>query len=326
MTETEKLFKQNLCILRESKGLSRYNICTVLKIDNSYYNRLENLERSVSPTFELLEKIADFYNIKVCDLFCEDIEKHINEMEHSARLEKIYATIFVNRMDVNILYENEIEKKPLYIPIGIKMNGRKEVIGAYIGEKESTKYWTDVLEEFKCRGMEEVLLLSSYDIQELRKTLSILFPKAKCICNILEITKEVSVNVKSKELVDFKQDFRKIYISDSIADAEELFLSFKEKWDNKYPNAISTLEESWNEIESFFSYPQEIRKLIYKIRYIESFETQLKKSIKEKGYFESEELALKFLYSEIQNATEKWTGQFGVVWDWANIYAQIKEL
>ena len=327
MTETEKAFKKNLVKLRESKGLSRYNISTILKIDYSYYNRLENMDKSTSPSFELLEKIANYYELRVADLFSEEIflPKEVVEKWKTQSLE--YAVVFINTVFLDVIQDGKKVKKSIHIAIAIKMNGRKEIIGACIGEKnENTEYWKGILKEFQNQGIENIMVVSTYQLPGFREALTTIFPKAKLCCNILEKVKQTVQYVKYRDAIPFKKDLKNIYTSPSIVEAQKELAVLKRKWENEYPEAVKIWTNDLEELFMFFTYPEEIRKLLYKTRYIEMFETQLKQAVKRE--FRNDDELLDQVFSEIGDVTERWSGQSGsgVIWNWANAYQKLIDL
>jgi len=234
-------------------------------------------------------------------------------------LSEIYTIVFLDAIHYKVRVDGHIISKAAYMVIGIDIEGQKDVLGIWIGENESAKFWLNVLNELKNRGVKDILILSVDNLSGISEAVNASFPKTqiqKCIVHqIRNSTKYVSY----KDLKKFTADLKPIYQAVSEEEGLRALDIFDEKWGNKYPLAVKSWRNNWAEISTFFRYPEEIRRLIYTTNIIESYHRQLRKVTKSKSVFPTDDALLKMLYLATMDVTRKWTTR---VKNWAIILAQ----
>jgi len=234
-------------------------------------------------------------------------------------LSEIYTIVFLDAIHYKVRVDGHIISKAAYMVIGIDIEGQKDVLGIWIGENESAKFWLNVLNELKNRGVKDILILSVDNLSGISEAINASFPKTqiqKCIVHqIRNSTKYVSY----KDLKKFTADLKPIYQAVSEGEGLRALDIFDEKWGNKYPLAVKSWRNNWAEISTFFRYPEEIRRLIYTTNTIESYHRQLRKVTKSKSVFPTDDALLKMLYLATMDVTRKWTTR---VKNWAIILAQ----
>ena len=228
-------------------------------------------------------------------------------------LEHKYAIVFMDAVHFNVREDNRTVKKAVYVAIGIKMNGKREVLDMWIGGNESAKYWLGVLNEIKNRGVEDIMIVSVDGLTGFGDAIHAVFPKAEIQRCIVHQIRYSTKFISYKDLKPFMADLKLVY----KADTEDLALSalddLEAEWGKKYPASIASWRNNWPQLSTYFKYPSEIRKLIYTTNSIENFNRQLRKVTKAKTIFPTDDALFKSLYLAMMDATKKWTGK---AWDW----------
>lgn len=235
-------------------------------------------------------------------------------------LEKTYAIVFLDAIHYKVRQEGAIVNKAAYMVIGIDLDGRKDVLGMWIGEHETSKFWLVVLNELRNRGVQDILICSVDNLNGFSEAIAACFPGAeiqKCIVHqIRNSVRYVSYKDVKKVLVDLKP----VYTATTESAALEALDTFDSVWGNKYPLIIKSWRANWAELSTFFKYPPEIRKLIYTTNMIESYHRQLRKVTKGKSIFPNDESLQKMLYLATMDVLRKWTGR---VQNWGQILLQL---
>ena len=238
----------------------------------------------------------------------------------SRPLEKTYAVVFLDAIHYKVRQEGAIVNKASYMVIGIDLDGRKDVLGMWIGEHETSKFWLVVLNELRNRGVQDILICCVDNLKGFNEAIGACFPEAeiqKCIVHqIRNSIRYVSYKDVKKVLADLKP----IYTAASEALALESLENFETIWGNKYPLIVNSWRTNWPELSTFFKYPPEIRKIIYTTNMIESYHRQLRKVTKGKSIFPNDESLQKMLYLATMDVLRKWTGR---VQNWGQILLQL---
>ncbi len=208
----------------------------------------------------------------------------------------------------------------MYVAIRIRLNGRKEVRGMWLGDNESTKYWLGVLNEIKNRGVEDIMIVSVDGLTEFGDAINTVFTQAEIQRCIVHQVRYTTKFVNYKDLKPFVKDLKEVY----QATTEELALknldALEEKWDKKYPSSVASWRNNWPQLSTYFKYPPEIRKIIYTTNAIENFNRQLRKVTKSATIFPTDNTLFKILYLVMCDITEKRTG---ADWNWGRTLDQL---
>jgi len=235
-------------------------------------------------------------------------------------LEKKYAVVFMDAVHFHVRQDNQTVKKAVYVAIGIRLNGRKEVLGMWIDGNESAKYWLGVLNEIKNRGVEDIMIVSVDGLTGFGDAISAVFPQAEIQRCIVHQVRYTTKFVNYKDLKQFVKDLKEVY----QAATEELALvnldALEKKWGKKYPSSVASWRNNWPQLSTYFKYPLEIRKIIYTTNAIENFNRQLRKVTKSKTIFPTDDALFKILYLAMCDITEKWTG---AGWNWGQTLDQL---
>ena len=274
-------------------------------------------------TSDIGDHIRDIYGIEVSESTVSRItDKVLPEAKEWQQrpLENVYAVMFMDAIHYHVRSEGQIVKKAVYIAIGIDLSGRKDVLGMWVGENESAKYWATVLNSLRNRGVEDVFIACTDNLTGFANAIEAVFPKADIQNCIIHQLRNSSKYVSYKDLKALMADLKKVYAAVDEPSAEEALEAFSARWDKKYPKISASWRENWPNLSTYFKFPEELRRLIYTTNAIEGFNRQLRKVTKAKAVFPTDDSLLKMLYLAMLDITKKWTGRRQ---DWAVIHAQL---
>ena len=221
-------------------------------------------------------------------------------------LDDVYPFVFIDAVHFSVREDNHIVKKAAYIALGINQEGFKEVLGIWIGENESAKYWLGVLNELKQRGIKDILILCSDNLTGIKEAINAAFPNTVQQRCIVHMIRNAVKFVNYKDLKAFTNDLKKIYTSVDEEKGYEQLQEVKNKWSDKYASAFKIWESNWDAICPFFQFSDSIRKIMYTTNTIESLNRQFRKFTKTKSVFPTDMSLLKCLYLATKNISKKW--------------------
>jgi transposase-like protein len=275
-------------------------------------------------TSDIESHIRDIYGLSVSDTTISRITDKILPIvkEWQMRpLESIYAVVFLDAIHFHVRSEGQIIKKAVYIAIGIQMDGIRDVLGMWVGENESSKFWLSILNGLKNRGVEDILIACVDGLTGFTNAIEAVYPKTEIQQCIIHQIRNSTKYVSYKDIKALMTDLKKVYAAvDEPTALFELDL-FEEKWGKKYPKIAQSWRSNWPNLSTYFKYPQEVRTLIYTTNSIENFNRQLRKVTKAKSVFPTDESLLKMLYLAMVDITSKWTGRRK---DWGLIHSQLE--
>lgn len=295
-----------------------------------YQKDISNIENQIismyakgMTTRDISTHIKEIYGFGISESMVSKITNKILptiEEWQNRPLEKVYPFVFLDAIHYHVRENNIVVKKAVYIALGYNREGYKEILGMWVGENESSKYWLLVLNQLKERGLEDILIVSTDNLSGFSQAIESVYPKTeiqKCIIHqIRNSTKFVSY----KDIKELMKDLKTVY----KASTEELALSnldiFEEKWGKKYPMCVNSWRNNWAELATYFKYPDGIRKLIYTTNSIENFNRQLRKVTKNKTIFPNDYALQKSLYLAMVDASSKWTSR---IRGWDQILSQL---
>ena len=214
----------------------------------------------------------------------------------------------------------QIVKKAVYIAMGINLDGRKDVLGMWVGENESAKFWATVLNGLHNRGVEDIFIACTDNLTGFSDAIEAVFPKTQIQNCIIHQIRNSTRYVSYKDLKALVLDLKEVYAAVDEPSALEALEGFAQRWDKKYPKISESWQANWANLSTYFKYPMEVRRLIYTTNTIEGFNRQLRKVTKAKSVFPTDDSLLKMLYLAMIDITKKWTGRRQ---DWSMIHAQL---
>lgn len=275
-------------------------------------------------TGDIEAHIREIYGLEVSDTTISRVTDKILPVvkEWQMRpLDEIYAVVFMDAVHFHVRSEGQIVKKAVYVAIGVKTDGVRDVLGMWVGENESAKFWLGILNGLKNRGVTDILIACVDGLTGFTSAIEAVFPKTEIQqCVIHQIRKSTKF-VSYKDIKALMADLKKVYAAVDEQTALYQLDTFDEKWGGKYPKIALSWRANWANLSTYFKYPQEVRTLIYTTNAIENFNRQLRKVTKSKSVFPTDESLLKMLYLAMMDITKKWTGRRK---DWGQIHSQLE--
>ena len=225
----------------------------------------------------------------------------------SRPLDALYPIVYLDCIVVKIREDKRIINKAVYLALGVNMEGQKELLGMWISQNEGAKFWLSVLTELKNRGLEDIFITCVDGLTGFPEAIASVYPEAKVQLCIVHMVRNSLKYVSYKDRKALVEDLKQIYRAKTLEEAELALSEFSNKWDDKYPSISQSWLKNWDHLTIFFAYPADVRRAIYTTNAIESMNMTLRKVIKNKRAFPSDEAVFKLLYLAINNVSKKWT-------------------
>jgi len=259
---------------------------------------------------EIRGHLEELYGIEVSpDLISRVTDEVMDEVRdwQSRPLDEVYPIIIFDALRVKIRDEGTVRNKAVYLALGFTMEGHKEVLGLWIEQTEGAKFWLRVMNEIKNRGVNDVFIAVVDGLKGFPEAINAVFPQTSVQTCIVHMIRHSLNYVPWNDRKAVVADLKTVYRAEN-ADAAALRLDdFEEKWGKKYPPIGQSWRRNWEQVIPFFAYPEPVRKIIYTTNAIESLNMSLRKIIKNRGHFPSDDAATKLLYLALRNAAKKWT-------------------
>jgi putative transposase len=260
-------------------------------------------------TREIQGHLQEAYGVEVSPALISEVTDAVLEEVRGWQnrpLEPIYGVVYLDALYVKMRHEGRVENRAVYVAIGIDMGGQKEVLGLWTSANEGAKFWLGVLTELKNRGVKDVLIACVDGLKGFPQAIEAVFPEARVQLCIVHMVRASLNYVNWKERKSVAADLKEIYRAASEQQAAQELDAFIAKWGGKYQAIGKLWKEQWERVAPFFEFPAEVRRMIYTTNAVESLHMTLRKIIKTRGSFPSEEAALKLLYLALRNVSAKW--------------------
>jgi transposase-like protein len=287
------------------------------KIIGKYSRNAEGMEEKILSLYaagmsqrDISEQIKNLYGVEISPELVSKISERIvpQIVEWQSRpLEETYPFVFMDAIHYKVREDGRIVTKAAYVVLGINMEGYKEILGIWIGENETSKFWLSVMNEIKSRGVKAVYLFCVDGLSGFREAIGAAYPKAGIQRCIIHQIRSSTRFVSWKDIKAFVADLKKIYGSATEEEAFSQLVELRETWGKRYPSGVKSWDDNWDILSTFFAYPPEIRRIIYTTNAIEGLHRQYRKITKTKGSFPNDQSMLKMLYLASQNISKKWT-------------------
>lgn len=290
---------------------------------NGIEDKILGLYAAGMTTRDISEQIKALYGVDISAETVSNITNRILPLVsewQNRPLENTYSFIFMDAIHYKVREDKQIIVKAAYVVIGVNIDGEKEVLGIWIGANESSKFWLSVLNDLKNRGIQNVLIFCVDGLNGFKEAIGATFPFAKIQRCIIHQIRSSMKYIPYKDRKVFVSDLKGIYKAVNEEVAMENLISLKDKWSNKYPNAIKSWEDNWDNLSTFFAFPDNIRKIIYTTNVIESLNSQFRKVTKTKLIFPNDDSLLKMLYLAVERVAKKWTRNYS---DWDLVINQL---
>lgn len=261
-------------------------------------------------TRDIAAQLQDLYGVEVSATLISNVTNEVIEEVKAWQcrpLDKLYPILYLDALVIKIKEDKRVINKAFYLALGVNLEGQKELLGIWISQNEGSKFWLNVLTELKNRGVEDIFITCIDGLTGFPEAIETVFPKTQVQLCIVHMIRNSLRYVPWKNRKIVAADLKMIYGAKTLEEAELAITSFAEKWDESYPSISKSWLSHWENIIPFFNYPAEIRRAIYTTNAIESVNMSLRKVIKNKRVFPSDEAALKQLYLALKNISKKWT-------------------
>ena len=222
-------------------------------------------------------------------------------------LEPVYLIVWMDGIVFKVREGSKVINKTVYIAVGLRRDGKKEVLGLWLGKNESAAFWMSVLTDMRARGVEDILIIATDNLNGFTETIRNVFPQSKTQICVVHQIRNACKYVVWKDKKEFTKDMKAIYDAPTKQAAEAALEDFADKWNSKYSYAVKSWKNNWEELTVFFEFPIEIRKIIYTTNLIENLNGKIRKYTKNKLSFPTDEAVIKSVYLAIREATRKWT-------------------
>lgn len=268
---------------------------------------LENIY-GVDASPELISKITD----KIIPLVTE---------WQNRPLSSLYAILFMDAIHYKVRSEGRVITKAAYTAIGVDLEGVKDVLGIWVGENESAKFWLSVINEIKNRGVKDILIVSVDNLSGFSDAIKAVFPETEIQKCILHQIRNSTRFISYKDIKAFTADLKKIYKAVNEEAAISALDELEERWAKKYPLAVKSWRANWAELSTYLKYPEELRRIIYTTNTVENYHRALRKVTKAKAVFPNDQSLMKILYLATMDTTKRWKDRMR---DWPLIISQLE--
>lgn len=303
------------------------------KIVGKHQRRFDGFDRKIlsmyargMTTREIQGHLEEIYGVEVSASLVSQVTDAVWEEVQawqSRPLEPVYPIVYLDALFVKMRHEGRVGNRAVYVVIGVGLEGRKEVLGLWIGDTEGAKFWLGIVTELRNRGVQDIFIACVDGLKGFPEAIETVFPKTQVQLCIVHLMRNSLKFVNWRDRKKIVPDLRSIYSAPTAESAREELIRFGEKWDKLYSPIRPMWERNWEHVIPFLAFPVEIRKIIYSTNAVESLNMSLRKITKMRGSFPNEEAALKLLYLVVRNVTAKWDrsiewtaafNQFAVLW------------
>ena len=261
-------------------------------------------------TREIVETFKEMYGAEISPTLISKVTNAVIEqvVEWQSRpLDAVYPIVYLDCIVLKIRQDNRVINKAIYLALGVNLEGQKELLGLWISENEGAKFWLNVLTELQNRGVKDILIACVDGLKGFPDAINTAFPDTPIQLCIVYMVRNSMKYVSWKDYKAVTADLKRIYKSVTEEEALLTLDGFAERWDDKYPQISKSWRTHWDNLNTLFNYPEDIRRAIYTTNAIESLNSVIRKAVKKRKLFPSDDSAKKVVYLAIQQASKKWT-------------------
>jgi len=261
-------------------------------------------------TEDIAQQIQEIYGTQLSSSSVSNITGRIlidvEEWQKRA-LDSTYLIVWLDGIVFKVRQQNKIINKSVYIIAGLNTQGRKEILGLWINETESSTFWTKALTDLRARGVEDIIITCSDNLKGLTQAIKAVFPHTVTqLCVVHQIRNSFRY-VPVKDRREFSRDLKTIYEAINLEKSQNAFIEFEQKWRDRYPYVCRSWKNNWEELTCYFNYPMEIRKLMYTTNMIENVNRNVRKFTKNRTMFPDDQSVIKAVYLAMQHMSKLWT-------------------
>ena len=286
------------------------------KIVSKHQRRLDGFDDKIlsmyargMTTREIQGHLEEIYGVQISPSLISEVTDEVIEEVHqwqSRPLEPLYPIVYMDALFVKMRHEGRVENRAVYLAVGVRMDGFKDVLGLWAADTEGPKFWLTVTTELHSRGIEDIFIACVDGLKGFPEAIEAVFPKTQVQLCIVHLIRNSLKYVTQKDRKHVASDLKAVYNAATAEAAQYELKQFGEKWDERYRPIRVMWERNWDRVIPFFAFPPVVRKAIYTTNAIESLNMSLRKIIKTRAAFPSEQAALKLLYLALRNVVRHW--------------------
>ena len=262
-------------------------------------------------TRDIQEIVQELYGVEVSPALVSEITKDLDAEVTAWRtrpLDSVWPLVYFDGIVVHVRGANSrVSKHTIYVALGVNLHGQKELLGLWLDETEGAKFWLACLTDLRNRGLTDIFVACVDGLSGLAEAIHTAYPEAQVQLCIVHLVRAALRYVSSEDSKAVAKDFKTIYQSATVAEAEQALEAFSQTWDEKYPTISKMWRAKWTDMIALFDFPPEIRKAIYTTNAIESVNSVIRKFTRNRKIYPNQESALKLVYMAIHEASQKWT-------------------
>lgn len=290
-------------------------------------NKILSMYARGMTTREIQGHLLEIYGVEVSSsLISEITDAIIDEVRQwqSRPIDPIYPIVYLDALFVKMRHDGRVESRAVYVAVGVRMDGLREVLGLWTAAHEGAKFWLAVLTELRNRGLQDVFIACVDGLKGFPEAIQTMYPKTQVQLCIVHLMRQSLRYVRSNDARAVTEDLKRIYGAVTAEAAEHELNRFAEKWSKAYPTINALWKKNWEHVIPFFAFPAEIRRIVYTTNAVEALNRSFRKIIKNRGAFPSEEAAIKLLYLAMRYASRRWErvkdwkaalNQFAILWE-----------
>jgi transposase-like protein len=261
-------------------------------------------------TRDIQDQLQDLYGVEVSHALISNVTEAV-EAERKAwqnrSLDAVYPIVFLDALMVKVRHEGRVINKAVHLALGVNLEGKKELLGIWMTQNESSKFWLSVVTELHNRGVKDIFIACVDGLTGFPEAIETVFPQTRVQLCIVHLVRNSLSYVSYKDRKAVAADLKLVYAAATESEAEQALVDFAERWDKQYPTISKSWLNHWQRVIPFFAFPADIRKAIYTTNAIESMNMTLRKVLRNHRSFPSDESVMKVIYLAIQNISKKWT-------------------
>lgn len=277
---------------------------------NGFDDKILSLYARGMTTRDIQAQIQELYGVEVSHTLISNVTEAVEterKLWQNRSLDEVYPIVYLDAIVVKVRHEGRVINKAIHMALGVNLAGHKELLGLWITQNESAKFWLSVLTELQNRGVKDILIACVDGLTGFPEAIETVFPQTQVQLCIVHLVRNSLSYVSYKDRRVVAADLKTVYGAATEAEAEQALVDFADRWDKQYPTISKSWMHHWSRIIPFFAFPADIRKAIYTTNAIESMNMTLRKVLRNHRAFPTDESVMKVIYLAIHNISKKWT-------------------
>lgn len=262
-------------------------------------------------TRDIQEIVQELYGVEVSPQLVSEITADLDANVTSWRnrtLDPVWPIVYFDGLVVHVRGENRrVSQHTVYVALGVNLEGKKELLGLWLGQNEGARFWLSCLTDLKNRGLSDIFVACIDGLGGFAEAIHAAYPRTAVQLCIVHLVRAALRYVSAEDSKPVARDLKKVYQAATVSEAEDALEDFAQAWDAKYPTIAKQWRAKWTDIVTLFDFPPPIRRAIYTTNAIESVNSVIRKFTKNRKIYPNEESALKLIYMAIHEASQKWT-------------------